>query len=172
MLSRGVRATTLRLLESLRVEWEEKGKELEARYAAMRALSAAQCQEAITRILAMSIEAVSEFYLDYRMRKAGKCQLHLYMLARDTRHDDDPEMAQAVERVDVAARNHDEALLDLHVAELFGGRVSYGRSELRNKLLFTWEVLGLLKSVTEKHGHVRYRNGADVPVRSPSKLFH
>lgn len=170
MLGRGVRAATLRRLESLRAETEEKRKELEAKYSAIPTLSAAECQEGVTRILAMSKEAASEFILEYRMRKAGKGPAHYYMPPPDTQYVDDPEVAEAVEAVDVAARNHDEALLDLHVAELFGGRVCYGRSELWNKLLFTWEVLGLLKSVAEKH--FGSPKGADVQVRSPSKLFH
>lgn len=170
------RQATLRLLESLRVELERTRKDLEAKYAAIPVFATAQYLEAAARILAMSKKAVFKFYRDYRAcmaRMAGGGLFYSYYTrSPDARHNDDPEMAEAVERVNVAARNHDEALLDLHVANLFGGRISDGGSELWNKVLFSSAVLDLLKSVEEKRRYFRSRKGADVQVRSPSKLLH
>jgi hypothetical protein len=150
--ARAERRTNLRRLDWLRVETEEKRKELEAKYSAMPTLSAAQCQEAVIRILAMSEEAVVEFLLDYRMRKAGKGPAYYYMPPRDTRYVDDQEMAEAIEHLNVAVCMYDEALLDLRIAELFGGRVSYSRYEPLSKALCTTDALGKLMSVVNKGG--------------------
>lgn len=169
------RQATLRLLESLRVEMERKRKDLEAKYVAIPVLATAQYQEAAARILAMPKKAVFKFLRDYRAcmtRMAGnRLFSSYYTRPLDTRHNDDPEMSEAVERVNVAARNHDETLLDLRVAELFGGRVSYGRSELWNRVLFTLRVTGLLISVAVKQKY-RSRKGADIQVRSLPNLFN
>lgn len=178
MVSRGApdeRQATLRLLASLRVELERDCQDLETKYAAIPVLATAQYEEAAARILTMSKGAEFKFWRNYRacmVRMAGNRLFYdYYTRPPDTRHNDDPEMAEAVERVNVAARNHDNAVLDLRVAELFGGRVSYSRSEQLNKVLLTLEGLGLLISVAEKHGY-RSRRGPDIQVRSPSTLFH
>jgi hypothetical protein len=179
MISRAVHAerqANLRLLESLRVEVERRRKDLEAKFAAVPVLATAQYGEAAARVLGMSEKAVLKFWRKYRAsmaRMAGNRLFQTYYTRPpDARHKDDPEIAEAVQRANDAARDHDEGMLALLVAELFGGRVSYGRSEQRDKLLFTLEVLGLLKSVEEKHRSERPNEDANIQVRGPSKLLN
>lgn len=68
------------------------------------------------------------------MRMAGESAFRYhYSDPRDTPHKDDPELAAAVEAVNLALHAYDKARLDLRITELFGGRASPWKSEAHSK---------------------------------------
>lgn len=169
MISGGARAerqANLRLLESARLETDEKRKQLKAQHAAMPLLLAEQPEEVLTGILAMSPDALVEFFQHHRLRVAEK---HWHGMPRNTQHGDDLEMVAAVEAVNLALYAHDRASLDLRIVELFGGRLLWkkeqGRSEYSGQSLaaavrldFFWAAVHHAK----KLGFDAARKGEDV----------
>lgn len=136
MLTRGARAerqAKLRLLESVRLETDAKCKQLEQKHAAIPALTPAQAEEVWPRVRAMSPDEIVEFLQDYPLRMAGKNAFsYVCWDPRETPHKDDPELAAAVEAVNLALHANDKARLNLRIAELFGGRASH-RSEAHSE---------------------------------------
>lgn len=138
-MTRGARAerqANLRLLESVQLDTDEKRKQLEAQHAAMPVLLAGQSEEILNRILAMSADALVEFFQHHRLRVAEK---HWHGMPRNTQHGDDLEMVAAVEAANLALYAYDRASLDLRIAELFGGRLQWkvegGHSEYSGRSL-------------------------------------
>jgi hypothetical protein len=89
----------------------------------------------------MSCEAIVEFFQDYPLRMAGKNAF--YYVCGDPReelHKDDPELAAAVEAVNLSLNKYDDARLRLRIAEFFTGRVSPHGS---NPALFRLDLLEL-----------------------------
>lgn len=124
-MTRGARAerqANLRLLDSARLETDEKRKQIEAKHATMPDLLAEQPEGVLNRVLAMSPDALVEFFQHHRLRVAEK---HWHGMPRDTQHGDDLEMVAAVEAVNLALYAYDRASLDLRIAELFGGRLPW-----------------------------------------------
>jgi hypothetical protein len=128
MMSRGARAerqAKLRLLESVRLETDEKRQQLDQKHAAMPTLSAVHAEEFLARIRAMSPDKIVELFQGYPLRMAGKNSFYYaYGDPRVTAHKDDPELAAAVEAVNLVLHAYDRARLNLRVTEFFGGRVS------------------------------------------------
>jgi len=89
MINRGARAERqvhLRLLESRRLATEEQLKQLKAKYAAMPILLAEQQEKVLTGILAMSPDALVQFFQHHGLRVAQK---HWHGMPRNTQHGDD-----------------------------------------------------------------------------------
>ena len=175
MMSRGVRAerqANLRLLESLQRETDAKREEVEAQHAATPPLPVEQFHDTVMRVLARAPETLFEFFRDYRVRMAGKNPFcYLYPSPRNSRHHDDPEMAAAVERVNVALNAYDDARLDLRITELFGGRYSWEQSgghERRSGQLddgrIALDILSAMIQTSKIDAYYRSLNGEDGQV--------
>ncbi|HTC50731.1 MAG TPA: hypothetical protein VK700_02215 [Steroidobacteraceae bacterium] len=170
MLSRGARAerqANLRLLESLRVEIDEKRKQLESRHAAIPALTAAQAERVVARIVAMSADAVWEYFQPYPLRMAGKNPFYYcYGPPCDTRHDGDPELAAAVEAANLALCAHDHVLLDLRIAEFFNGCISWTESRVSAtesaQSVFALDMFACMVSIAKTDSFYRSLEGKDV----------
>jgi hypothetical protein len=182
MMSRGARAerqATLRLLESVQMETDQKRQHLEDKHTAMPILSAQQADEVVSRILAMSPEAVVEFFQNSRLRMAGKNPFtYIYGDPRETPHKDDPEVAAAVERVNLAICAHDDAALDLRIVELFGGRISWEESRAPrdesiplDRGVFALDIFAVMVSVAKTDAFYRSLEGHDIRVLERENLY-
>lgn len=165
-MTRGARAerqANLRLLESARLETDEKRKQLEAQHAAMPVLLAEQPEKALTRILAMSPDALVEFFQRHRLRVAEK---HWHGMPRNTQHGDDLEMVAAVEAVNLALYAYDRESLDLRFAQLLGGRLLWKEARGLSRRSFTAAVrLDLFRisvHLAKQSGFDAARKGEDL----------
>jgi hypothetical protein len=133
MMSRAAHAGRqgkLRLLESMRVETVGRRKQLEEKHLAIPALSWSQGQGVLAPILEMPADAIVDFFSDYPLRMTGENPFfYVYGDPRDPPHKDDPDLAAAVEAVNLALLAYDRARLNLRVAELFNGRIAPGYSK-------------------------------------------
>jgi hypothetical protein len=173
-MTRGVRAerqAKLRLLESVRLKTDEERKQIEQKHAAIRALMPAQAEEVLARILEMSTDALVDVFQDYSLRMAGENPFYYtYGDPRDTPHKDDLELAAAVEAVNLALHEYDQARLALRVAEFFGGRVSPRKSEADPKGPAWWsdsaviklDMLEILISATKASSFYESLRGGDL----------
>jgi hypothetical protein len=162
MLSRGARAERqrkLQLLESVRLETDAAHKKLEEKLAAIPDLTPAQAEKVFARVRAMSADEIIEFFQDYPLRMAGKNRYcHHYGNPREMSHTDDPELAAAVEAVNLAVCAYDKARLKLRVTEFFGGRVSPLWS---NSALIQLDILEILISFTKMVSFEESLRGGD-----------
>jgi len=172
-MSRGARSErqgNLRLLEALQLETHAKRDEVNAQYSAMPPLPVEQIRETVIRILGMPPAALIEFFRDYRVRMAGKNSFSYYYLTlRDTRHDDDPEMSAAVERVALALSAYDKARLHLRVSELFGGQYSWElsrgfkkRSRQRDDAELALDMFSIMIQTEKIDAYYRSLRGEDI----------
>jgi hypothetical protein len=157
-MTRGARAerqAKLRLLEAVRVETDAARKQLTEKCAAAPALEAAQAEKVWAEIRAMSHDNILEFFRDYPLRRAGGC------VSNDRRsalHQDDPELATAVDALNLALSAYDKARLDLRVIEFLGGQLpaSY------NSTVFHLDVLGIWISFTKSESFNKSLHGGDI----------
>ena len=180
-MSRGAsaeRQANLQLLASVQHETDAKRAELEIRYASMSVLSPDQAEQVVIRILAMSPDDLVKSFQDCRLRMAGQNPWrYLYGDRRGARHRGDREMAAAVERVNVAICAYDEAALDLRIAELFGGRVSWEESQPPrdeskrvDRGVFALDFFGVLVSIAKIDAHYQTLEGQDIRVLDSENL--
>jgi L-alanine-DL-glutamate epimerase-like enolase superfamily enzyme len=165
-MTRGARAerqANLRLLESARLETDEKRKQLEAQLAAMPVLLAEQSEEVLNRVLARSADALVEFFQHHRLRVAEK---HWHGMPRNTQHGDDLEMVAAVEAVNLALYAYDRASLDLRIGELFGGRLPWkeerGLSRRSLTAAVRLDVFRVCVHLAKQSGFDAARKGEDL----------
>jgi len=182
MLARGARLerqAIFRLLESVRQETDAKRTELETRYAAIPTLAREQAEQVVIRILAMSPDALVEFFQDHRLRMTGKNPFsYIYGDPREARQKRDPEMAAAVARLNLALHECDHALLDLRISELFGGRLVWDESYApgddeseRLDYVIALDVFAVMVSVAKADAFYRSLEGQDIRALDRENLF-